>query len=169
MKRFVTIFSTTVLLVMPSQALTLEQAMNEVAGYHCSGSSCNKSTESIETRDLPDLVTESQELVRGEIQEGPAPHSSLPNSNCPLIRTMNGGWAVQSNVTADCVPMSINSLQGGGHPAVYRTVTTTTDGGTTDVTVCTTTTKELTYNGPNTDRANAWSVSSSESSSDGSC
>lgn len=80
-------------------------------------------------------------------------------------------------VNADCTVQSI-APAGGGRAATYKTEIVVTDGGTTTVVTpggtstvatCETTTKELSYNGPHTDRANAWSVSSSSSTSDGAC
>lgn len=172
-------------LAAPASALTLQEAMAEVAGYHCSGSTCTSSAtvpvtvqnpDVVTTVELPDVVTSEEVLVSPATTSTPRDYSGLATW-CPMISTMNGGKTYPSNVNADCVPQSLVPGS-GGTPAIFQTVTTVTDGGTTTVTTpggtsvvdtCVTTSKELTYNGPNTDRANAWSVSSSSSSSSGAC
>lgn len=152
-------------LVIPSNAMTLTEAMNELAGMHCSGSACTSSETVATNVDLPDIVTTSTVKVQGASNySGPVGFTT----GCAPRNAMNGKPArVCQDVTRDGVPQSISSTE--GHGPVYRQVITTTDGGTAVVYSCNTTTKELTYNGPFTDRAGAWSVSASSSSSSGSC
>lgn len=156
------------LLAIPAHALTLEQAMNEVAGMHCSGSACTSKSTSSVTVQNPDILSHTEVLVSPATRQD-APNTSLQSfDHCPPMRTMNGGWTARPNVNADCTALSINPGS-GGFPAVYDTVTATTPGGTTTTVTCTTTTKEMVYNGPHTARDGAWSVNTSVSSSDGAC
>lgn len=181
----ITLAAAALALAAPAHALTLQEAMDEVAGYSCGGSTCSQSVtvqttvqnpDIVTTVDLPDTTTSEEVLVAPATESTPRDYSGLATW-CPMISTMNGGKTYPSNVNADCVPQSLVP-GGGGSPAIYQTVVTVVDGGTTTVTTpggtsivesCQTTTKELTYNGPNTDRAGAWSISSSSSSSDGAC
>lgn len=148
-----------------ASALTLEQAQNELAGMHCSGSSCTSSQTTSTTVKNPDVVTSITTLV------SPATSDARDYSN--THDATRGGWWNErcqtfAYVNADCTVQALNQGS-GGFPTVYRTDTTVTDGGTSVVQSCETTTKTLSYNGPKTDRANAWSIDTSTSSSDGAC
>lgn len=159
-RRFILV-GTFALLAAPAMALTLEQAQAELAGMHCSGSSCTSSETVITVVQNPDIVT-TTEIAFPETRDDSGqsyPHCTMGVIGKPGIRVP------KPNVNADCVPQSISPTLGGG----FRLVTTVTDGGTSIVETCATTTKKLTYNGPNTSRDGAWSVDTSVSTSDGAC
>lgn len=147
------------LLALPAHALTLEQAQAELAGMSCSGSSCSSSQTITTTTQLPDT------------QE---PDTILPSEDAG---STNWQGLTETCFTADIsgrpfkngpqcfVPSTLSPTTGGGGIIPGKVI----PGGTLTTVACETTTKTLTYNGPFTDRANAWSVSSSTSSSEGSC
>lgn len=157
------------LIASPAYALTLDQAQAELAGMHCSGSTCTASTTNSTTVQNPDIVTTTR------VQTAPARSGNTDHLKGPTFTDAEayrkGGWwnercQTYAYVNSDCATLSIADH---GSAATYRTVTVVTSGGTSVVQSCTTVTKELTYNGPNTDRAGAWSVDTSSSSSDGAC
>lgn len=151
--------------IIPANALTLEQAQNELAGMHCSGSSCTSSSTSTSTVENPDIVTSTTTLVRPATSDA-RDYANTTDANKP------GFWNEKCQTIAyvndDCTVQALNQGS-GGFPAIYHTETVVTDGGTTIVSTCTTTTKTLSYNGPNTSRDKAWSVDISTSTSDGAC
>lgn len=152
-----------VLMAAPATALTLEQAQAELAGMSCSGSSCTSSTSSTTTNQLPDVVSSYQ------IETAPATSEAASQ---PTRDGSRGFWNERCKtfayVNADCTVLSIAPTSGGS-PAQYKTVLVVTPGGIETVVTCTTTTKTLSYNGPHTSRDKAWSVDSSESTSNGAC
>lgn len=154
--------------VPAANALTLEQAQNEVAGYHCSGNGCTKSTTVSTTTQNPDIVNSTQVMV-SPAYGGTSRTLSVPGTNSDKGGFWSEKCQTYAYVNDDCTVQSIADHDQGGSAAVFQTVTTVTPGGTTNTVTCSTTTKQMNYNGPNTDRANAWSVSSSTSSSAGAC
>lgn len=162
MKTTLTLFAA-MAFTAPAYALTLEQAQNELAGMHCSGSSCTSEQTVTTTVQNPDVITRTEVEVSPATFEDPAQ---------PVHDGSRGFWNERCEtfayVNADCVAQSIAPL-GGGTPAVRRIDVTVTPGGTTTTVTCETTTKTLTYNGPNTSRDGAWSIDTSSSSSDGAC
>lgn len=146
----------------PAYALTLDQAMNELAGMYCSGSSCT-SDQTIVV-DNPDIVTSTPDryVSTGSISQS---DKAVASGKCTMGVIGQPGVRIQMpNVDANCTALSIAST-GSGY--TVRGTTTVTDGGTT--TTCETTTKTLSYNGPNTSRDTAWSVSTSSSETAGGC
>lgn len=141
----------------PAYALSLTDAMNELAGMTCSGSTCTSRQSGSVTVDNPDITT----LVSPATSDA-RPYADTTDHNKPGF--WNEKCQTISYVNEDCTPQALNQGS-GGFPAVYST----TDGGTTTTPTCTTTTKELAYNGPNTSRDTAWSITTSESTSDGGC
>lgn len=170
----------------PAYALTLQQAQQELAGMMCSGSTCTSKANGSVTVDNPDIVTTNEltdisttstTLVSPAVEGNPRAYDGTLATWCPMITTMNGGKTYPSNVNADCVPQSLNPGK-GGISAVYATSTVVTDGGvetivtdggTTTSPTCTTTSKELVFNGNATSRDMAWSVNTSSSTSEGAC
>lgn len=150
MNRLITSIAALTILTIPSHALTLEQAMNELGGMHCSGSTCT--SESSGSRDQSVLISPAE--------SGDPASTGGYGSHCPPMKTMNGGWQVRTNVDSNCTQRSLNPGNLGGRPAVY---------GVESVETCTTTSKELSYNGPATSRDKAWSIDTSTSTRDGSC
>lgn len=132
-----------------ANALTLDQAMNELAGMHCSGSSCTSSATVTDSRTI---------LVSPAVSGDPAPIANTDDSYTP------GWWNAKCKTIAyvneDCTVQSLNPGNLGGRPAVY---------GSESFDTCVTTTKTLGYNGPATSRDKAWSIDTSTSSSDGAC
>ena len=148
----------------PAYALTLQQAQNELAGMYCSGSTCTSKTAGTVTTDNPDIITSTQVLV------SPAGNET---KRTLAVESERGFWNERCQtiayVNADCTVQSIADHDQGGGNAIYTTVTSITDGGVTVTATCTTTSKTLSYNGPNTSRDTAWSVSTSTSTSEGGC
>lgn len=130
----------------PAHALTLEQAMNEVAGMRCSGSSCtSKATGSVTTNSYVSTGSSSQS------------DKAVASDKCMMGVIGQPGVRVQMpNVDANCTALSIASTGSG-----YSTSTTSA--------TCTTTTKTMTYNGPFTSRDMAWSVDTSTATVGGGC
>lgn len=135
------------LLVAPASALTLEQAQAELAGMYCSGSSCSSSTTETSTRELPGT----------SVSEGVGSTNTDGLSRTCFTADISG--RPFKNGEQCFVPTSLSPTTGG-----YSI-----PGGFATSADCVTTTKTLSYNGPNTSRDTAWSVSSSESSSSGAC
>lgn len=152
MNRLITSIAALTILTIPSHALTLEQAQSEM-GNHYIGSDGKTGT-----KNIPGIRTDT--FLVSPAESGDQASTGGLGSHCPLMRTMNGGWAVRDHVNADCTPMSLNPGNLGSRPAVYGSETKDT---------CTTSVKVMDWNGPNTDRAGAWSVTSSSSTRDGSC
>ena len=130
----------------PASALTLQQAQDELADMFCSGSTCTSQTPGSRV----ETVVGEETVVIGH--RGPAAGQAIElgrSSTC----FYGNGWAM-INVNPDTCTGNSLVLDGGG--AITRDQPTYTD---VTIDTITTVTKELIYNGPNTDRANAWSVS----------
>lgn len=152
----------------PAYALSLTDAMQELAGMTCSGSTCTSKQSGSVTVDNPDIITTTNVLVSPATRQDAPDTSTQSFGHCPPMATMNGGWQVRTNVNADCTALSLNPGT-GGFPEVWRTDTTVTDGGTTTTPTCTTISKELHFHGPTTSKDMAWSITTSESTSSGGC
>lgn len=139
--------------ITAANALTREQAWSEMASHYIGsdGQTGIKNTNGTVTVDV---------LVSPAESGDPAYTGDIAGDHCPLMPTMNGGFQRRTNVNADCTPMSLNPGNLGSRPAVYDTE---------DKAVCNTSTKVITWNGPNTDRAGEYTVTSSNSTRDGSC
>lgn len=132
----------------PASALTLEQAMAEVAGYYCSGSTCTT------TVDGSREETESRVIGHGS-----EPKGSLIEPGRSSTCFFGNGWPMVNVNPVTCAGQSL-MLSGGSVIMGDFTVSIETR---------TTITKELIYNGPNTDRANAWSVNTTTETVDCPC
>lgn len=131
----------------PAYALTLDQAMNELAGMYCSGSSCTSETDVTNTRQLPDII----------INGAPTNLNTAGGAtNCFTGSILGGPFEDGER----CSPAYTLAPGGSG-----RTIA----GGTFTEAGCVTVTKTLSYNGPNTSRDTAWSVSTSSSETAGGC
>lgn len=155
-KSIATIFAvltTSFAILTPAYALTRSETLDYVRGS-CVGSTCTEKTSSTREQQNPDIAVEST-------QKGDEGRYTGPRSQCTTI-AMNGATVIQTNVTADCVPMSISTTSD-------KTVITYTDGGTTTVGTCNTTKYTIDYNGLNGFEGDSWNVSTSSSTRDGSC
>lgn len=147
-------------LSFPAHALTLDQAYSEMGGYHIGsdGKTGTKKTPGTATVENPDVV---EHRSNPNHNTGPL-GSTATYAGCTTM-TMDHHRIPKIDVTADCVPLTMS-------PAVGATsYTVVTDGGVSIVVTCSTSTKVLNWNGPFTDRAHAWSVDSSVSTSKGAC
>lgn len=143
-------------LSIPTYALTLDQAMNELAGMHCSGSSCTSKADSTQTitSTTPGFYTRTGSSSQSD--------NAVASDKCTMGVIGKPGVRIQMpNVDANCTALSISSSGSGFYTDPVTTSTTSA--------TCVTTTKTLSYNGPNTSRDTAWSVSSSSSESAGGC
>lgn len=131
-----------------ANALSLQDAMNELGGMHCSGSTCTSEQTVTNQRDV---------LVSPAVSGDAVPYANTDDPN-------KAGWWNEkcqtfAYVNADCTVQSLNMGTRGGRPAVY---------GVESYDTCETTSKELSYN-PNSSRDLSWSISTSTSSRDGGC
>lgn len=140
------------LMALPASALTLEQAMDSLAGMYCSGSSCTSEATVTQTSTTPDTYVSTGSKSQSD--------GAVASDKCTMGVIGKPGVRIQTpNVDANCTPLSISST-GSGYSVPG--VTSTSES-------CTVTTKTLSYNGPTTSRDTAWSVDSSSSSSSGAC
>ncbi len=129
----------------PASALTLEQAQTELAGMSCAGSTCTSTSNGTRT----ETVEGSEVRVVGH--RGAAVGSMIESGKSSTCFFGNG-WPMINVNPQTCSGQSL-LLDGGG--PIKKTFTTYTD---VTINTLTTVTKELIYNGPNTDRAGAWTV-----------
>lgn len=131
--------------ITPVQALTLQEAMAEVGGMYCSGSTCTSSTDGTRTETI--IGSETRVVGYGSPSVG-SPIEWGKSSTC----FFGNGWAMINVNPVTCAGQSL--ALSGGSPITREFQTST------DVTIATrtTVTKELVYNGPNTSRDMAWSV-----------
>lgn len=129
----------------PAAALTLQQAQAELAGMSCSGSTCTSTAAGTRTEVVPGGA------IYSPATEGkPAKQVDAYNDVCKGPMTF--GEIVSVGGVLTCIPGSSVGSGGGGGLVGYH------PDGAKSVDTITTTTKTLTYNGPNTSRDTAWSV-----------
>jgi len=135
-------------LVTPAFAerVTIREALNEVRGMDLVSGSIIRGTavfqstqDGVRVNDLPDYTVDT-EVSPARVSD-PRSYDSSVNTNCPMISTMNGGQVYPSNVSADCIPLSLNPGS-GFTPAIVRT--DAVDGGTENIDTVTTVTKTIT-------------------------
>lgn len=131
-----------------ANALTLQEAMNELGGMHCSGSTCTSEQTTTNTRDVLVSPAVSGDEVQYINTDNPY-DAGWWNAECKTFAYVN----------SDCTVQSLNQGTRGNRPAVY---------GSESYDTCTVTSKELTYN-PNSSRDLSWSISTSTSTNEGGC
>lgn len=132
----------------PASALTLQQAMAEVAGYYCSGSVCTTTVDGVRT--------ETETRVVG--QRGPAT-GMVEEFGRSSVCFFGNGMAMINVSPITCQSNSL-MLDGGG--AITRDFEI-------EIATQTTISKELIYNGPDTSRDMAWSVNTTTETVDCPC
>lgn len=132
----------------PASALTLEQAMAEVAGYYCSGSVCTTTVDGVRT-ETETRVVGHRSAAKGMVEE-------FGRSS---VCFFGNGWPMINVSPITCQTNSL-LLDGGG--PIRRDFTI-------EIATQTTISKELIYNGPNTSRDMAWSVNTTETTVDCPC
>ncbi len=161
MKRLITILALTTFAAVPAHALTVIQVYNEVAGMYCSGNSCTSDADDTATIENPD--TSAEVLDQAATSEGPG--SDGDHKIGCLTETIFGNPIPEDRLAFFCTGNNSLSPLTGGTPA--RFVTVVTDGGTSIVDICVTTTKVIGHTGHNP--FTGWSIDSSTASSDGAC
>lgn len=144
--------------------LTGDQVNDTIgSGYRSvpgSGSDLYKDTNSTRDQALPDVVTTST------VEVSPATSDSRDVDTRPANPYGKGFWNERCKtfaaVNADCTVLSLNPGSSGS-PAVNKTITTVTPGGTETIATCDRSTASIGHDG------SGFSVTFSNSSRDGSC
>lgn len=135
-------------LATPASALTLQQAMDEVAGYYCSGSVCTTTVDGTRSE------TETRVVGYRSPEQGLA--IEIGKSS---VCFYGNGWPM---INVSPITCASNSLMLGGGGSITQDFTIEID-------TLTTISKELIYNGPNTSRDTAWSVNTTTETVDCPC
>jgi hypothetical protein len=154
-----------ILAASPAAALTLDQAQAELAGMYCDGSKCVSYAETSVEVDLPDIpvVVDLPDTSYRKAYGGTTSFKvvTIPPDLCSAGYdwACDGAW---NQPLSDGIRYRTVIVDGG-------TRTDYLDGGTETVFTCTRTKKVLSYNGPYTDRAGAWSIETTVASLPGNC
>jgi hypothetical protein len=143
-----------------ANALTLQQAQQELAGMYCSGSTCSQTTTANGTR--TEVVPGAPIIEGGYSEAKPAKQRQGEEAYFDCGFPMTYGTIESIGGVLTCIPgsaigeASTSPSIVGYQPDGSRSVNTVTT---------TVTTKELIYNGPNTSRDMAWDVNTTVSTS----
>ena len=142
--------------VTPASALTLQQAMDEVAGMHCGGSTCTSTSDGTRT----ETIIGSETRVVGHSSPATGMVEEFGKSSVCFF----GNGMAMINVSP--ITCQTNSLMLDGGGPITRDFPTSTE---VTIATKTTVTKEMVYNGPNTSRDTAWSVNTTTETVDCPC